>query len=482
MLFSTITFTFYFLPLFLIVYSLLPDKNQIRNIWFLFGSLAFYYWGEQSYILLILASILLNYSFALLIDKYKSAIYLVTGVVLNLSLLIYFKYSKFIFNSLPFIDQLQDTSIVKHIDSIYLPLGISFFTFQGVAYLIDVHKQNIKADKNIINIASYIAMFPQLIAGPIVRYQTVVLALNNRQVNYRKIFWGICLFIIGLSYKIILADNLAEPVDRIFNLPIKQITTPLSWFGSIAYSFQIYFDFCGYSTMAIGLGFILGFKFPVNFNFPYKATSLTEFWRRWHITLSSWFRDYLYIPLGGNKKGNIRTYFNLIIVFIICGFWHGASWKFLVWGLFHGTFLIIERLGFKRILDKIPSFISNVYTLFIVLISWIIFRSKSLDQSFAMIKSLLGFNPEAKIKYWNLAEFLSPFIFLIMCFSLLLCFPLANKIFFSDDYKTKSIAFSDDLPIIKFQYVFYTGILILFFICIMFMNSQSYAPFIYFRF
>jgi len=485
MVFSSVTFLFYFLPIFLIVYFLLPKNILFKNVWFLLASLVFYFWGENVFILVLLTSIIINYTVGILLSNKSEnkSFYLTFGIIGNLAILIAFKYSPFLIencNTLLNVDNSQN-SFLKMLSDIHLPLGISFFTFQGMSYLIDVYRNDAKVEKNIANVALYIAMFPQLIAGPIVRFKEISEAIKERGITTTKLVHGINLFIIGMSYKLLLANNLAIPADKIYALNADQLSFSLSWIGTIAYTLQIYFDFCGYSTMAVGLGLMLGIKFPKNFNFPYISKSITEFWRRWHITLSQWFRDYLYIPLGGNRKGNYRTYFNLFMVFVLCGIWHGASWAFLIWGIYHGLFLVIERLGLKKWLNKLPKIIQHSYTLVIVMIGWVFFRAETFDKAFYFIKTMFGFGSGSENVLYT-SEVLQNNVIAAFIFGTFLSTPIINKFIFSNNKDWESLMDLQKLPELKSRFLWYGTIIFLWLFCIISLVNQTYNPFIYFRF
>ncbi len=384
MVFSSITFLFYFLPLFLLAYFLLPAKN----ITLLLASLLFYAWGEVEYTLLLLFSIAINYVFGRLIGftaamPKRQKIMLGLGVAANLLLLCYFKYFNFV---------LQEVLGITPTAPVHLPLGISFFTFQAISYLVDVYRKAAPVEKNPLDLGLYIAMFPQLIAGPIVRFKTVAAQIKQRQHRLHDIHAGVQLFIFGLAQKVLIANTAAIPADRVFGLDEAALTTGLAWLGAVCYAIQIFFDFAGYSNMAIGLGLVLGFTFPINFNYPYVAQSITAFWRRWHMSLSSWFRDYLYIPLGGNRISPWRTYVNLLLVFVLCGLWHGAAWVFVLWGLYHGLFLILERVFLAAWLQRCWRPWRHLYTLLVVLFGWVLFRAENLPQAGFFMRAMLGFS------------------------------------------------------------------------------------------
>jgi len=438
-------------------------------------SLGFYSWGEQELVVLILFSTIVDFSSALIIEKGKKNLGLFISIIFNLGILLYFKYSDFVFSNLANLLTNLNLSEVNasKFSNIILPLGISFYTFQTMSYTIDVYRGHVKASKNFLNFATYVTLFPQLIAGPIVRYKEIESELKNRETTIPLFTEGVERFIIGLAKKMIIANNCAFLADEIFNIPNTEMSSPIAWLGIIAYSFQIYYDFSGYSDMAIGLGKMLGFNFPENFNYPYISKSIREFWRRWHMTLSYWFRDYVYISLGGNRHSNLRTYINLFIVFFVTGLWHGASWTFIIWGLFHGVFIVIERLGFSKILDKLPKPISHLYLLFIITISWVFFRSDTITDAFSFIKSMFTFNIETNIE---LVQFyLSKEIFVVLLLAILFSTPICNKLNQFITYRFKNY-------IKAFTYMKYLCLLSLFIISCLYISIDSYNPFIYFRF
>jgi alginate O-acetyltransferase complex protein AlgI len=354
----------------------------------------FYAWGEPAYVLLMLLSVVFNWQFGKLIGATDSTVarnrWLVVAIAFNLGMLIFFKYASFLLVSFGLAPLLRNTS-VGFLLVLPLPIGVSFFTFQALSYLLDVHRGKFASEKSLLNLGTYISMFPQLIAGPIVRYEQIKEELHALNKDYGRLIVGVRLFTIGLAFKVLLANTFAKDADYVFSLDAAMLTASLAWLGAFSYSFQIYFDFAGYSLMAIGLGKCIGFTFPINFDRPYIARSVTDFWRRWHISLSSWFRDYLYIPLGGNRKGPVRTYFNLFVVFFLCGLWHGAAWNFAIWGCFHGIFLIIEKwAGDVRI--RVPEILRHFYTLAVIIVSWVIFRSESFDQTIHFLGAMIGLN------------------------------------------------------------------------------------------
>lgn len=386
MVFSSITFLFYFLPIVLIIYYLIP--NKYKNIVLLISSFIFYFYGEPKNIYIMILSILATYIFGILIDKYKktkySKIFLILSIFINIGLLIYFKYADFIIKNV-------NLWLSNKIDLIHviLPIGISFYTFQLISYIVDVYRGEAKVQKNIIKLATYISLFPQLIAGPIVRYTTIENQLENREYNMKNFSIGVRRFIIGLGKKVMIANVMGNLINIFLVSDEKSVL--FYWLYAIDLMIQIYFDFSGYSDMAIGLGKMLGFDFPENFNYPYIATSITDFWRRWHISLSSWFRDYIYIPLGGNRVSKLKWIRNIIIVWMLTGLWHGAEWNFVIWGLYFGVLLIIEKLFLLKWLQKIPKVISRIYTLFIVMISFIIFNGEGISTILENIGGLFKF-------------------------------------------------------------------------------------------
>ncbi len=387
MLFSSIDFLYYFLPCVIILYFIVP--NKFKNFILLLTSLFFYFVGEPIYVLLMLGTIFSAYVHGILIDKYRgtklSKIFLISSIVITVSLLGFFKYTDFFITN---INEIFNSSIA--LLKIALPIGISFYSFQVISYTIDVYRGNAKVQKNFLNLATYVALFPQLIAGPIVRYTSVEEDLESRKHTFEGFAQGATRFVIGLAKKILIANVLGEMCQD-FRL-CDDKTVLFYWLYGIAFCLHIYFDFSAYSDMAIGLGRMFGFKFPENFNYPYISKSITEFWRRWHISLSTWFRDYVYIPLGGNRVGKWKLYRNILIVWLLTGFWHGADWTFIVWGLFFAILLMIEKAFLGKFLEKLPSIISRFYLLFLVMISFIIFNADGMGQAIQDIKGLFGAN------------------------------------------------------------------------------------------
>lgn len=471
MVFSSITFLFYFLPVFLALYFLTPFKNWVLLI----ASLLFYAWGELAYSVLMIFSIIINFLFGLFIAKHAEKtkvkkIALTLGVIANLLLLTYFKYFNFLVDI--FIES-------NSIEEIHLPLGISFFTFQAISYLIDVYRGDADVEKNPLNLGLYISMFPQLIAGPIVRFKTVAEQIHSRVVDLIQINAGIRVFVVGLAQKVLVANNVASTADNVFALPANELTTALAWLGGICYSLQIYFDFAGYSNMAIGLGLIMGFTFPKNFSHPYISQSITEFWRRWHISLSQWFRDYLYIPLGGNRLSNGRTYVNLMIVFLLCGLWHGAAWTFIIWGIYHGLFLIFERLKLSDVLTRCWQPFRHLYLLLVVIFGWVIFRADSVEHMLLFMQAMIGFSEASVSDPFYLGEYLSNSLVTTVIIGIIFSMPLLPFI----KSKMQQLSTTGNIVTNGLSYfsleLFYLSCLIF---SMLFISSGSYNPFIYFRF
>jgi alginate O-acetyltransferase complex protein AlgI len=475
MLFASAVFLFLFLPLVLLTHYLSPKR--FKNTVLLFASLAFYTWGEQKMVFLILLSATVDFFAGRLIEKNFRKQGLFLSLFFNVAILAYFKYASFFFENLFWFSECIGISAqyLKVPAEASLPLGISFFTFQTMSYTIDVYRGKTVASRNFVNFATYVTLFPQLVAGPIVRYHDVQKELKSRVVSLTDFSEGIRRFIIGLGKKMLLANNLAFVADGAFNLPQDQLSTFFAWAGLFAYAFQIYFDFSGYSDMAIGLGKMFGFRFPENFNNPYLSTSIREFWRRWHITLSSWFKDYVYIPLGGNRMRSWRTYLNLFLVFFLTGLWHGASWNFIFWGLWHGLFLILERAtnghhffkaGFKVF--------GHFYALSVVFLGWVFFRANDLEHGLSYLKSMFWQNSVildgSFVSYYMRTESIFAFFFALFC-----CLPEANFL------KIRKASLSQKWPL-PVQFVERLFLLLIFLISCMYVAVDAYNPFIYFRF
>ncbi len=386
MVFSSLTFLFVFLPVVFIIYYAVPKRA--KNVVILVSGLLFYAWGEPIYVLAMILSTFIDYTAGRLIDKYDDkpkirTICLIVSLVMNIGLLGTFKYLGFLINS---VNGWFGLSIPN--PNLPLPIGISFFTFQSMSYTIDLYRRNIKVQKSAVSFMAFVTLFPQIVAGPIVRYEDVQNELDNRSVTEKMLGDGISRFITGLGKKVLIANNIGMLWTQVKGMDYGELSAVTAWLGILAFTFQIYFDFSGYSDMAIGLGKMMGFNFPENFNYPYMSHSISEFWRRWHITLGAWFRSYIYIPLGGNRKGLPRTIINLLIVWAVTGIWHGASWNFMLWGVYFGVLIIIERLFMGKVLEKIPSFFSWLYTFVLVVFGWVMFEA--VDTSIVNIGEMFG--------------------------------------------------------------------------------------------
>jgi alginate O-acetyltransferase complex protein AlgI len=418
MVFSSVLFLFCFLPIFLILYYLTPVK--LRNYTALLGSLLFYAWGAPQFVAVLISTISIDFILARAIGNPKQQrrrALLILSVVVNVGFLVYCKYANFFIDNVNLLTDALGAGSMKWIE-VALPIGISFFTFQKLSYIIDVYRGTHRPLNNIADYALYVILFPQLIAGPIVRYHEIADQLVDRaaQENIDNRLQGLFRFIIGLAKKVLIANVLGEVADNIFNAGVENIDSVHAWIGALAYTFQIYFDFSGYSDMAIGLGRMMGFKFPENFNFPYVARNITDFWRRWHITLGRWMRDYLYIPLGGNRVSTNRLYINLCIVFVLSGFWHGAAWTFIVWGAYHGTFLVLDRIFLKGLTDSMGKVPSIALTFFLAMIGWVLFRSPSIEFAVDYIYQMFSFTGGQEMiiapKFWYIFAFAALFSFM----------------------------------------------------------------------
>jgi alginate O-acetyltransferase complex protein AlgI len=390
-LFTEPTFLFVFLPILLALYQL--GGARYRNWLLLAASIIFYTRGAGSFTWLVLALIVFNYAAARLIDRYRATLLgrrlLASAIAIDLLVLAVFKYADFAVGNLNAALALAGARPFA-LPGILLPIGISFFTFHAISYVVDVYRRDAAAQKRPVEAALYLLVFPQLVAGPIVRYRQIAEQLSVRVASLGDFAYGIRRFIIGLAKKMLIANTLAVPADRIFALPGAEMSAAYAWTGVVCYTLQIYFDFSGYSDMAIGLGRMFGFRFPENFNYPYIATSIQDFWRRWHMSLSAWFRDYVYIPLGGNRTSTGRMYFNLVLVFFLCGLWHGARWTFVAWGLYHGMFLVLERVGLAAVVARLPKPVRHAYALLVVMVGWVIFRADTLSGAVAMLAGMAG--------------------------------------------------------------------------------------------
>lgn len=472
MVFSSLVFLFVFLPIVLVLYYL--SGKKYRNYLLLLASLFFYAWGEPTYVVIMLISIGANYLCGLLVDEKRADKVRVTGVVIsvifNICMLGVFKYSGFFVKN---INTAFNTSLP--VPEIALPLGISFFTFQAMSYVVDVYRKDAKVQKNIFDLSLYISLFPQLVAGPIVRYQTVANQIEEREHNIIKFGDGVRRFIIGLGKKVLLSNSLGMLADSVFGMQTYQLTIVSTWLGILAYSLQIFFDFSGYSDMAIGLGKMFGFEFLENFNYPYISQSASEFWRRWHISLGSWFRDYVYFPLGGSRRGNVRTYINLFIVWFLTGFWHGASWTFIAWGLYFGLLIGMEKSYLGKLLNKVPRFVRHIYLLLVVMIGWVFFRADSFSYSIEFIKNMFFMGTNV-IFDGVAASYINDYWF-VLVLSMIFCMPIV------DWFRRKIEVANDKILESNISYVLnsvvYTGILL---IVIFKLVNSTYNPFLYFRF
>ena len=483
MVFSSTEFLVIFFPILLILYFFLRRSNGILLI----ASILFYASGEKCFTFLLLISIGLNYTIGILIDKssnQKRSIWvLFIGISCNLLILFFFKYLVFFIDNINFfLVQTGKLEISK--PDIHLPLGISFFTFQAITYLVDLWRGQVRGQKNLIRLGLYISLFPQLIAGPIVRYHEISKYLKDRYVTYKDFFSGTERFVLGFIKKVLIADTLAVPADAVFSQNYSDLSSPIAWFGAVCFMMQIYYDFSGYSDIAIGLGRMFGFYFPENFNFPYSAKSITEFWRRWHITLSRFFRDYVYLPLGGNRAGRKRMFINLWMVFILCGLWHGANWTYLLWGCYHGLFLVLERTRIGRIIQYQPKAIRYVYMFLVVLVGWVIFRADSLTHAIGYLNMMFSWHGwiEMPRSIYLFADTLQLSVLIV---GLLFSSPLLK--FFQTITKMKGAESPIDgdagRTILYVGKIGYGMILsVLFVIAFGAMAAQTHRAFIYFRF
>lgn len=469
MVFSSLFFLCVFLPTALIVYN--SSKNiTYKNVVLLLFSLFFYAWGEPKWIIVMIITSLVDYAAGRLIDKNRgraiAKFYMVLSIVITLGALVVFKYLNFfthVINSVPFIT-VKETSIS-------LPIGISFYTFQAMSYVIDVYRGEVPVQKKYYNLLLYISMFPQLIAGPIVRYSTISEQISSRSVTLEQFSDGITRFVAGLAKKVVLANYLGLLVDNTLKSDLKLLSSLGAWTGLLAYFFQIYFDFSGYSDMAIGMGKMLGFKFEENFDYPYTAASITQFWRKWHISLGSFFRDYVYIPLGGNKKFQLR---NMLVVWLLTGFWHGASWNFLIWGFYYFILLAFEKFVLKGKLESAPSFIGRIYTVFFVLIGWVFFYFDDVSKIPAAIKTLFGFSSNGSFGA-DAVVFKNNLILFAVC--IVACLPVGRLV--SNAGKRISQTVGGTIAV-NFVTAFYQ--ITLLFISVSCLVGSTYNPFLYFRF
>lgn len=460
MVFSKPIFLFGFLPIVLILYYACP--RRLKNVALLLMSLIFYAWGEPKLVFLMIATILVDYTAGRLIaafseNRNKAKTVLILAILVNLGFLCYFKYANFIIDNL-------NAVIGGRIDPLHviLPIGISFYTFQSMSYLVDVYRKDVPAERNVLNFAAYVALFPQLVAGPIVQYKTIANELSCRQETAALFAEGVWRFAVGLGKKVLLANQIGVLWTEISGDP-GSLTAGKAWIGALAFTFQIYFDFSGYSDMAIGLGKMFGFNFLENFDHPYVSKSITEFWRRWHISLGTWFREYVYIPLGGNRKGLARQIFNILIVWMLTGLWHGASWNFVIWGLYFGVILAFEKLALLKVLKKIPAFFSHLYSLLLVIFGWVIFECGTLDEIGSYFKAMFGIG----VSGWSGET----------------TYILRNAILLLAVLAVCSTELGKKLGArLKSGYWRCAGTAALLLLCVLFLAGDSYNPFLYFRF
>lgn len=495
MVFSSITFLFLFLPIVLVTYHLL--RKEVQNLFLLAVSLLFYFWGEQWLLWIVLVSAGVNYVCGLLIagsllgekvvflekggkrSRYQKCC-LYFSIFANLGFLGYFKYANFFAENLRevFLAIGMSTTFLAEFAEIALPLGISFYTFQSMSYTIDVYRGDVKASRNFVDFACYVAMFPQLVAGPIVRYRDIEAQLLRKSIKLSDLSYGVKRFIYGLAKKVLLANVLAQTVDGVFALSPSELSIGIAWLGVFCYALQIYFDFSGYSDMAIGLGSMFGFHFLENFNYPYFAISLQDFWRRWHISLSTWLRDYLYISLGGSRCSARRMYGNLLVTFLLCGLWHGASWNFVLWGFGHGVFLILERLGLLSFLERLPRFFRHTYVILLVLLGWVLFRSETLEQAGDFYSVMFGFS-SANFSPSLVGEFVGAKLFCVLFIGVVVAVPsypfLREVCFAAFKIRGSFLTRSYDVASVAWG-------CLLFIFSAMSLAAGVYNPFIYFRF
>lgn len=480
MYFSSMTFLWLFLPATIFLYCVTRRfENKfphLGNIVLLAASLIFYAWGEPVYIFLLIFSVIMNYMFGLLLGEETSPRFLlalgrkkavlVCSVAFNIGMLGFFKYANFLAGMA---NQILGSDVIPF-SPYALPLGISFYTFQAMSYVIDVYRKEVKAQRNFFSLLLYISLFPQLVAGPIVKYKDIERQILHRENTPEGRSYGVKRFVYGLGKKVLLSNVLGKYADFILSLPADKLGTDLAWLAMILYAFQIYYDFSGYSDMAIGLGSMFGFQFKENFNYPYMAKSIQEFWRRWHISLSTWFREYVYIPLGGNRKGGIRTYRNLFVVFFLTGLWHGASWNFVLWGLFHGFFMIVERLGFGKILEKNPvKILNHAYVAVVFVCGWVFFRIEDIGGAMRLLKTMFIYQ---KGEY-HVFSCLNGEVALAIAAGFLLCgvlqaaFPKLKDMLY--EREEHSLLQTACLGAVLF-------------LCVVSLSADAYNPFIYFRF
>ena len=475
MVFSSNIFLLFFLPIFLLAYFVTPQR--FRNYTLLLASLVFYAFGAPDFILILVAACVVNYYLVKGMAKVKSPKakkgLCALSVILALSLLLYYKYANFFVDNfcsiMGWLGNSKLSTLNSKLSRIALPIGISFFTFQSITYTIDVYRGTTQPSRSLTDYVLYIMMFPQLIAGPIVRYNSVAAQIISRQSTMEDRMTGFYRFVIGLAKKVLIANTLAQVADQAFGLG-GGLSTGAAWIGMLSYTFQIYFDFSGYSDMAIGLGRMMGFTFPENFMNPYTSRSITEFWRRWHMTLGTFMKEYLYIPLGGNRKGAARTYLNLVIVFLCSGFWHGAAWTFVLWGAFHGLFQIFDRLGMAKVLDKMGKLPSMLLTFFVVNLGWVLFRADGVQQAGAFYQALFAFKGGAVLAldahFWTVFALAAVFSFITLL---------------KGGQKLQDGVFAETYTV-KRSWVMFAVTALLFILSVGSLMVSDFNPFIYFRF
>ena len=469
MAFTSIQFIFVFLPIFLIIYFLLPRKW--KNLWIFAGSLCFYAVSavdKPQYILLLILSVIVNFLFGKSIEKSDKPKFLLTiGIAYNLLWLCVFKYADFIFENINFIsEKLGGDGQLLNPWNLLLPLGISFYTFQSISYLIDVYRRDVIAETSFADFGAYLTMFPKLTMGPIARYKDMRDELKRRASSFKNFDEGLRIFALGMGFKVLLANRIGSCFSDIQAVGFESISAPVAWMGIFAYSFQLYFDFYGYSMMAVGLGRMMGFTIPVNFEHPYESVTMTEFWRRWHMTLGSWFRDYVYIPLGGNRRSAPRVYFNLLAVWLLTGFWHGAGWNFIIWGLFLFVVIAIEKSGLKKIMDKIRP-LGHLYMLFLIPLSWMIFAITDMGQLLVYLERLFDFAGTGSDTVFegDFAKYLDMYgVLMVICF--IMCTSLPEKLF----------------GLIRNRVAGSVILFVIFWACMYFLYIGLNDPFMYFRF
>lgn len=466
MVFSSLYFLFLYLPIVLLVYYIVPLKW--RNLWLLVVNLVFYGWGEPRYILLMLFTIVLDYFAGLMVARCKvsgndrgARIAVAVALVLNLAILFFFKYWTLVTSTL------QHFGLSVPTFNLTLPIGISFYTFQTMTYPVDIYRGDAEVQKSIISFGTFVTLFPQLIAGPIIKYKELADQMSYRTHSPEQFAAGVQVFVVGLAKKVLLANNIGKLWDAYLSMPADQLTTAGAWLGVVAFSLQLYFDFSGYSDMAVGLGRMLGFEFLRNFNYPYISKSVTEFWRRWHISLGSWFREYLYIPLGGNRVNKPRLFFNLLVVWAATGIWHGASWNFLIWGLYFAALIILEKAFLGKLLEKLPAAVQHIYTLFLVLVSWAIFAVEDFGHMGVFLSSMFGMAPGGLINE-SVGYYFTSFLPMLIIGGVAAT-PLASKLWAKLPAKAVKVI----LPVFLLAgLIFSTAYLV----------DATYNPFLYFRF